>query len=96
MLLLYEKNFQTGHMSLIDDPRCGRSSLTDNAATVRKVEDFIILDQKVTNGKIVLLPFKDRHGTRLSKKKAELLQPHRLLPKIAFSCSTFDEICIFF
>ncbi|XP_076066155.1 protein GVQW3-like [Oratosquilla oratoria] len=43
-----KRNFQTGHMSLTDEPRTGRPSLTDSAATVKKVEKLILEDRRVT------------------------------------------------
>ena len=42
----WKRNFQTGHMSLTDEPRTGRPSLTDGAATVNKVEDLIREDRR--------------------------------------------------
>ncbi|XP_076043703.1 histone-lysine N-methyltransferase SETMAR-like [Oratosquilla oratoria] len=44
----WKRNFQTGHMSLTDESRTGRPSLTDSAATVKKVEDLILKDGQVT------------------------------------------------
>lgn len=44
----WKRNFQTGHMSLTDEPRSGRPSFTDDAATVKKVENFILEDRRVT------------------------------------------------
>ncbi|XP_076029840.1 protein GVQW3-like [Oratosquilla oratoria] len=44
----WKRNFQTGHMSLTDESRTGRSSLTDSAATVKKVKDLILEDRGVT------------------------------------------------
>ena len=44
----WKRNFQTGHMSLTDEPRSGRPSVTDEVATVKKVEDLILADRRVT------------------------------------------------
>jgi histone-lysine N-methyltransferase SETMAR len=44
----WKRNFQTGHMSLTDEPRSGRPSLTDDVATVKKVEDLILEDRRVS------------------------------------------------
>lgn len=41
-------NFQTDHMSLSGDPMYVCSSLTGDAAVVKKAEDFILLDGIVT------------------------------------------------
>ena len=43
-----KRNFQTGNMSLTDEPRTGRPSLTDSVATMKKVEDLILEDRRVT------------------------------------------------
>ena len=44
----WKRNFQTGHMSLTDEPRTGRPSLTDtSAATVKTVEDLLLEDRRV-------------------------------------------------
>ncbi|XP_076037000.1 protein GVQW3-like [Oratosquilla oratoria] len=42
------RNFQTSHMSLTDEPRTGVQSFMDRAATVKKVEDLILEDRRVT------------------------------------------------
>ncbi|XP_076053611.1 protein GVQW3-like [Oratosquilla oratoria] len=47
-VMRWKRNFQTGHMSLTDEPRTGRPLLTDSAATVKKVEDIILEDRRVT------------------------------------------------
>lgn len=39
----WERNFQTGHMCLTDNPRSERPSFMEDAATVKEVEDFILL-----------------------------------------------------
>lgn len=44
----WKRNFQTGHLSLTDEPRSGRPSLTDDAATVKKVRNLIMEDRRVT------------------------------------------------
>ena len=44
----WKRNFQTGHMSLTDEPRSGRPLVTDELATVKKVEDLILADRRVT------------------------------------------------
>ncbi|XP_076059485.1 protein GVQW3-like [Oratosquilla oratoria] len=44
----WKRDFQTGHMSLTDEPRPGRPSPTDSADTVKKVEDLILEDRRVT------------------------------------------------
>ena len=41
-------NFQIGHMSLTDEPKAGRPSLKAEATTVKKVEDLILADRRVT------------------------------------------------
>ncbi|XP_076059369.1 histone-lysine N-methyltransferase SETMAR-like [Oratosquilla oratoria] len=43
----WKRNFQTGHMSLTDEPRTGQPSLTDSVATVKKEEDLILEDRRV-------------------------------------------------
>lgn len=40
------KIFQTGQLSLTDDPRCGRPSLSDDATTVKKVGFFYAIRPK--------------------------------------------------
>ncbi|XP_045106834.1 protein GVQW3-like [Portunus trituberculatus] len=47
-VLRWKRNFKTGHMSLTDESRTGRPSLTDSAATVKKVEDLILEDRRIT------------------------------------------------
>lgn len=48
-LSLEEKGkFQTSHISITGDPRCGRQPHTDDIINVKKVEDFITLDRRVT------------------------------------------------
>ena len=43
-----KRNFQTSHMSLTDEPRSGRPSVTDKVAKMKKVEDLILADRRVT------------------------------------------------
>lgn len=47
-IVRWKRNFQTSHMSVTDDPRSGRTSLTEDAAAVKKLGDFILLDRRVT------------------------------------------------
>ncbi|XP_076059463.1 histone-lysine N-methyltransferase SETMAR-like [Oratosquilla oratoria] len=42
----WKRNFQTGHMSLTDEPRTGQPPITDSAVTVRKVENLILEDRQ--------------------------------------------------
>ena len=44
----WKRNFQTGHMSLTDEPRSGRPSLTDDMDTIKKVEALVQEDRRVT------------------------------------------------
>ncbi|XP_076058570.1 protein GVQW3-like [Oratosquilla oratoria] len=44
----WKRNFQSGHMSLADEPRTRRLSLTDSAATVKKVGNLILEVRLVT------------------------------------------------
>ncbi|KAJ7316423.1 hypothetical protein JRQ81_002585 [Phrynocephalus forsythii] len=38
----WKRNFQSGHMSLTDEPRAGRPSIKDDLAMVKKVEAVIL------------------------------------------------------
>jgi len=44
----WKRNFQTGHMSLTDEPRSGRPSLTDDQDIVKEVEALILSDRRIT------------------------------------------------
>lgn len=44
----WKRNFQTGHMSLTDDARSGRPSITDDLDTVKKVEALVLEDRRIT------------------------------------------------
>ena len=44
----WKRNFQSGHMSLTDEPRAGRPSIKDDLAMVTKVEAVILDDRRST------------------------------------------------
>lgn len=44
----WKRNFKTGHMSLTDESKSGRPSLTDDLQTVKEVEILILKDRRIT------------------------------------------------
>ncbi|GFV58661.1 hypothetical protein TNCV_1764921 [Trichonephila clavipes] len=62
-------------------PRCGRQSLMGNVATMKKVEDFVLLDRRATTQKI-------RNETELSYGSAEL---HEFTSDMRHSCQEIGQ-----
>ncbi|KAJ7332515.1 hypothetical protein JRQ81_014695 [Phrynocephalus forsythii] len=48
MVVRWKRNFQSGHMSLTDEPRAGRSSIKDDLVMVKKVEAVILDGRRPT------------------------------------------------
>ncbi|KAJ7344872.1 hypothetical protein JRQ81_000822 [Phrynocephalus forsythii] len=44
----WKRNFQSGHLTLTDQPRVGRPSIKDDLAMVKKVEAVILDDRRST------------------------------------------------
>ena len=49
----WKRNFQSGHMSLTDEPRAGRPSIKDDLAMVKKVEAVILDDRRSTMERVM-------------------------------------------
>ncbi|KAJ7342063.1 hypothetical protein JRQ81_008563 [Phrynocephalus forsythii] len=48
MVVRWKRNFQSGHMSLTDEPQVGRPSIKDDLAIVKKVEAIILDNRRST------------------------------------------------
>ncbi|KAJ7341856.1 hypothetical protein JRQ81_007474 [Phrynocephalus forsythii] len=49
----WKTNFQSGHMSLTDEPTAGRPSIKDNLAMVKKAEAVILDDRRSTMERVM-------------------------------------------
>lgn len=49
----WKRDFQSGHMSLIEEPRAGRPSIKDDLAMVKKVEAVILDDRRSTMERVM-------------------------------------------
>ncbi|KAJ7345745.1 hypothetical protein JRQ81_001695 [Phrynocephalus forsythii] len=53
MAVRWKRNFQSGHMSLTDEPRAGRPSIKDYLTMVKKVEAVILDDRRSTMERVM-------------------------------------------
>ncbi|KAJ7326981.1 hypothetical protein JRQ81_016740 [Phrynocephalus forsythii] len=54
MVVRWKRNFQSGHMSLTDEPQTGRPSIKDDLAMVKKVGVVILDDRRSTMERVVV------------------------------------------
>lgn len=50
----WERNFQSGHMFLIEEPRVDGSSIKDDLEVMKKVKAVILDDRRSTMGRVMV------------------------------------------